>query len=154
MEYDENKRQLERAQYEQARNWQDGWHAFTHALASMWSKLAACFLCSPIKNHLTKEAVSLLPLLSLGGWLPPVDLYIYHWTPGALLRKLLLSLILKSKISKSLPVSLLLPAGPGLGPPAVVGYADAVTSSNLLSEAGTTCVSQALSYPQVLSYLQ
>ena len=64
MEYDENRRQLERAQYQQARNWQDAWHTFTHALARIWSKLVACFLCSPIKNHLTKEAVSLLPMLA------------------------------------------------------------------------------------------
>ena len=63
MEYEENKRQ-ERAQYQQARNWQDVWHAFTHALARIWLKLMACFLCSPIKNHLTKEAVSLLPMLA------------------------------------------------------------------------------------------
>lgn len=64
MEYDENKRQLERAQYQQACNWQDVWHAFAHALARIWSKLVACFLCSPFKNHLTKEAVSLLPMLA------------------------------------------------------------------------------------------
>lgn len=65
MEYDEHKRQLERAQYHEAHSWQDAWHGFTHALAAIWSKLVACLLCSPIKNHLTKEAVSLLPIACL-----------------------------------------------------------------------------------------
>lgn len=66
--YEENKRQFERAQYQQAQNWQDAWHDFTHALGHIWSKLVACCLCSPIKNHLTKEVVSLLTLPSPPCW--------------------------------------------------------------------------------------
>ena len=65
MEYDESKRQLERAQYEQAHSWQDAWHAFTHGLSKAWASLGACFLCGPVRNHLVKEAVSLLSLLVL-----------------------------------------------------------------------------------------
>lgn len=62
MEFDEGRRQFDRAQYHESRNWQDVWHAFSSCMARVKARLGSCFMCGPIKTHLIKEAVRHHPL--------------------------------------------------------------------------------------------